>query len=180
MEVTYKDHWSQITITIIIIMRTFEILWELSKYQVHKVSTFKKKFFCSFFFSFFKSLSHAQLFATPKTVAHQAPLSMGFSRQQYWSALSFPSPGDLPDPGIELMSPIWAEGVFTNEPSGKPWREHIPLDKWCWWTLLTQGCYEIPVNCNKVNYDKMRYACRSTSHLVSIPSVFSLQNVHRK
>ena len=43
--------------------------------------------------------------ATPWTVAHQAPLSMGFSRQQYWNGLPFPSPGDLPDPGIELRSP---------------------------------------------------------------------------
>ena len=45
--------------------------------------------------------SHIQLFATPWTVAHQAPLSMGFSRQEYWSGLPFPSPGDLPDLGIE-------------------------------------------------------------------------------
>ena len=43
----------------------------------------------------------------PWTVAHQAPLSMGFPRQEYWSGLSFPSPGDLPDPGIEPMSPAW-------------------------------------------------------------------------
>ena len=49
-----------------------------------------------------KSLSHIQLFATPWTVAYQALLSMGFSRQEYWSGLPFPSPGDLPDPGIEL------------------------------------------------------------------------------
>ena len=48
--------------------------------------------------------SHVQLFATPWTVAHQAPLSIGFSRQEYWSGLSCPLPGDLPDPGIELMS----------------------------------------------------------------------------
>ena len=48
-----------------------------------------------------KSLSRVQLFATPWTVAYEAPLSMGFSRQQYWSGLPFPSPGDLPDPGIE-------------------------------------------------------------------------------
>ena len=46
-------------------------------------------------------LSHVQLFMTPWTVAHQAPLSMGFSRQEYWSGLPFPSPGDLPDPGIK-------------------------------------------------------------------------------
>ena len=48
-----------------------------------------------------KSLSHVQLFATPWTVAYQASLSMGFSRQEYWSGLPFPSPGDLPDPGIK-------------------------------------------------------------------------------
>ena len=52
-----------------------------------------------------KSLSRVQLFATPWTAAHQAPLSMGFSRQEYWSGLPFPSPGDLLDPGIEPMSP---------------------------------------------------------------------------
>ena len=52
-----------------------------------------------------KSLSHVQHFAISWTVAHQAPPSMGFSRQEYWSGLPFPSPEDLPDPGIELASP---------------------------------------------------------------------------
>ena len=52
-----------------------------------------------------KSLSRVQLFVTPWTVASQAPPSMGFSRQEYWSALPFPSPGDLPDPGTETRSP---------------------------------------------------------------------------
>ena len=52
-----------------------------------------------------KLLSRVRLFATPWTVAYQAPLSMGFSRQEYWSALPFPSPGDLPNPGIEPRSP---------------------------------------------------------------------------
>ena len=54
-----------------------------------------------------KSLSRVQLFATPWTVAHQAPLSMGFSRQEYWSGLPFPSPGNLSDPGNEPESPTW-------------------------------------------------------------------------
>ena len=49
--------------------------------------------------------SHVQLFTTPQTVAHQAPLSMEFSRQEYWSRLPCPPPGDLPDPGIEPTSP---------------------------------------------------------------------------
>ena len=52
-----------------------------------------------------KSLSRVRLFATPWTVAYQAPLSMGFPRQEYCSGLPFPSPGDLPDPGVEPRSP---------------------------------------------------------------------------
>ena len=52
-----------------------------------------------------KSLSRVRLFATPWTVAYQAPQSVGFSRQEYWSQLPFPFPGDLPDPGIEPRSP---------------------------------------------------------------------------
>ena len=49
-------------------------------------------------------------------VACQAPLSMGFSRQEYWSGVPFPSPGDLPDPGIEPVSPALAGEFFTTEP----------------------------------------------------------------
>ena len=64
-----------------------------------------------------KSLSCVRLFVTPWTVAPQAPLSMGFSRQEYWSGLPLPSPGGLPDPGIEprsLVSPALAGGFFTT------------------------------------------------------------------
>ena len=67
-----------------------------------------------------KSLSRVQLFATPWTVAHQAPPSMEFSRQEYWSGLPFPSPGDLPHPGIEPGSPaLWADALLS-EPPGNP------------------------------------------------------------
>ena len=59
---------------------------------------------------------------TPWTIAHQAPLCMGFPRQEYWSGLPFPFPGDLPDPGIEPMSPALTGGFFTSELSGKPQR----------------------------------------------------------
>ena len=65
-----------------------------------------------------QSLSRVRLFATPWTVAYQASLSMGFSRQEYWSGLLFPSPGDLPDPGITsslLVSPALAGGFLTTE-----------------------------------------------------------------
>ena len=59
-------------------------------------------------------------FATPWTAARQAPLSMGFPRQEDWSGLSFASPGDLPDPRIQPMSPALASGFFTTESPGKP------------------------------------------------------------
>ena len=67
-----------------------------------------------------KSLSRVRLFVTPWTVAHQAPLSMGFSRQEYWSGLPFPSPGDLPDPGIKPRSPALQADALTSETPGKP------------------------------------------------------------
>ena len=67
-----------------------------------------------------KLLSPVRLFVTPWTVAYQAPPSMGFSRQEYWSGLPFPSPGDLPNPGIELGSPTLQADSLVNELSGKP------------------------------------------------------------
>ena len=67
-----------------------------------------------------KSLSRVSLFATPWTVAYQAPLSMGFSRQECWSALPFPSPEDLPDPGIEPGSPTLQADTLQSEPPGNP------------------------------------------------------------
>ena len=64
-----------------------------------------------------KSLSRVRLFATPWTVAHQAPLSMEFFRQEYWSGLPFPSLRDLPDPGIEPGSPaLWADALPSEPP----------------------------------------------------------------
>ena len=67
-----------------------------------------------------KSLSRVRLFATSCTVAYQASPFMGFSRQEYWSGLPFPSPGDLPDPGIEPRSPALEVDALTSEPPGKP------------------------------------------------------------
>ena len=67
-----------------------------------------------------KSLSRVRLFATPWTVAYQAPWTMGFSRQEYWSGLPFPPPGDLPNPGIEPRSPALQTDALLSEPLGKP------------------------------------------------------------
>ena len=67
-----------------------------------------------------KSLSRVQLFVTPSTVDYQVPLSMGFSRQEYWSGLPFPPPADLPDPGTEPGSPALQVDSLPTELSGKP------------------------------------------------------------
>ena len=67
-----------------------------------------------------KSLSCVQLFATPWTITHQAPLSMEFFRQECWNGLPYPSPGDLPSPGIEPRSPKLQADALPSEPPGKP------------------------------------------------------------
>ena len=67
-----------------------------------------------------KLLSCVWLFATLWTVAYKAPPTMGFSRQEYWSGLPFPSPGDLPNPGIKPGSPALEADALTSEPPGKP------------------------------------------------------------
>ena len=77
---------------------------------------------------------------TPRTVAHQAPMSMGFPRQEYWTGLPFPPPGDLPNPGIKLaslMSPTWQVGSLPLLPPGKPNNPLIKKKKEkSFWTFL--------------------------------------------
>ena len=79
-----------------------------------------------------KSLSRVRLFVTPWTVAYQAPPSMGFSRQECWSGLPFPSPRYLPNPGIETGSPTFQADSVPSEPPGKPttqiwnWEQTMP------------------------------------------------------
>ena len=71
-----------------------------------------------------KSLSRVRLFTTPWTVTYQAAWSMGFSKQECWSGLPLPSLGDLPDPGIELGSPVLQADTLPSEPPGKPVKQH--------------------------------------------------------
>ena len=83
--------------------------------------------------------SRVRLFVTPWTIAYQAPLSMGFSRQEYWSGLLFPSPGNLPDPGIEPGSPALQADSLLTGPPGK--------------TSLQKGC--INLFYSRVGRDKL-------------------------
>ena len=78
-----------------------------------------------------KSFSHVRLFATPWTVAYQAPPSIGFSRQEYWSGLPFPSPGDLPDPGIKPRSPTFQADALTSEPRASVYMYTIYIYAMC-------------------------------------------------
>ena len=97
-----------------------------------------------------KLLSHVQLFVTPWTVACQAPLSMGSSRQEYWSGLPFPSPGDLSNPGIKLWPPALQADSLPSEP---PENQYFAFFLWgnmplitCEWTfsLFLISAYYLP------------------------------------
>ena len=78
-----------------------------------------------------KSLSRVRLFVTPWTAAYQAPPSMGFSRQECWSGLPFPSPGDLPDSGIKPGSPTLQADTLPSEPQGRI-NYRIPVAELLW------------------------------------------------
>ena len=98
--------------------------------QIHRKSLVKrnknsihKRISC---FSLIQLLSHVRLFARLWTIAPQAPLSMGFSRQEYWSGWPFSSPGDLPHPGIEPRSPALQADSLLTELQGKPHMHSLP------------------------------------------------------
>ena len=127
-----------------------------------------------------KLLSHVQLFATPWTVTYETSPSMGFSRQEYWSGLPFPSPGDLPDPGIKPGSPALQADALTSEPPGKPKN----TGRGCYFLLqgnfLTQG-----LNLCVLHWQEDFYNCVpwETQHKYSIIIIEprSLQNgIHCK
>ena len=90
-------------------------------------------------------LCHVQLFATPWSVAHQAFLSLGFPRQEYWSGLSFPPPGDLPNPGIEPESPLFL-ALQADALQLSHWKSSG--DKECWGALRTQDACKSHVSQN--------------------------------
>ena len=95
------------------ILSIFRYAWSHVDLKIHLIFLIWKKVKV-------KSLSRVWLFATPWTVAYQASPSMEFSRQEYWSGLPFPSPGDLSDPGIEPGCPTLQADALPSEPPGKP------------------------------------------------------------
>ena len=111
-----------------------------------------------------------KLFATPWTVALQAPLSMGFSRQEHWSGLPFLPPGDLPNPGIKPRSPALQANSLPSEPPRKPRLEHSP-PQWftfCPWLFLSYKAELSPS-------DRDPYGLQSRKYLLPgpLPKTFS-------
>ena len=97
-----------------------------------------------------KSLSHVQLFATPWTVACQAPLSMEFFRPEYWSGLPFSSSGDLPNPGIEPRSPTLQADSLPSELPGKPKNAGVGSLSLLRWIFLTQESKWELLHCRRI------------------------------
>ena len=117
-ELMTEDSWNRHDSLTPITCRNYSWIWQIHKLpaNVHLVCV------CVCVRERVSVLSHVQLFATPWTVAHRAPLSIGFPRKEYWSGLPFPPPGDLLDPGIEPLSfssPALAGRFFTAAPPGK-------------------------------------------------------------
>ena len=93
------------------------LIWAYAIVLLRHIASFF--FYLKYVLLLLSCLNCVQFLATLWTVAHQTPLSMGFSWQEYWSGLPFPPSGDLPNLGIEPMSPALAGGFFTTAPSGK-------------------------------------------------------------
>ena len=91
-----------------------------------------------------QSLSHGRLFATPGIAACQAPLSMEFSRQKYWSGLPCPPPGDLPNPGVKPRSPTMQADSLPSEPAGKPMNNGVSSTVVC---VSLDAFHTIVINC---------------------------------
>ena len=108
-----------------------------------------------------------QAYSTPWPAARQAPLSVEFSRQEYWSGLSFPPPGDLPHPGIKPASPALAVGFFTPEPPQKSLNSIGLPRKFI--RVFSIQCFEIPVSCLLLpsNSTPLPGKVSNTSHLIT-------------
>ena len=128
-----------------------------------------------------QSLSHVQLFVAPRTIAPQAPLSMEFSKQEYWSWLPFPTPGDLPNRGMEpasLASPLLAGGFFTTESPGKLYRANskvqIPAPSLTHFELLKSSVsHFFPLYCGNKTSPYLKSSCAGMLRMVPGPGLNS-------
>ena len=108
-------------------------------------------------------LGHARLFVTPRTAACQAPLLMGSSRQGYWSGFPFSPPGDLPNPGIKPMLPVFpalANGFLTTKPPGEPWSHMMIYERTCRDTLLLFGVRYLKLSLRHMLQLKSAHPCK--------------------
>ena len=124
-----------------------------------------------------KLLSRVRLFATPWTVAHQAPPSVGFFRQEYWSGLPFPSPGDLPNPGIEPESPALEAEALSSEPPGKPMNMMLAVAYSCIAFIIKEmSFYPCFVKCF---YHKsiLKVKVKSLSHVQLFATPWTIQSM---
>ena len=110
----------------------FNKVWKFFSVMLNLVH-YSKRHCNSCFVFLFIPIKIYYTFVTPRTIAHQAPLSMVFSRQEYWSGLPFPSPGDLPDPGIECESPVSSVLQVDYLPLTY---QGSPKKKWVFWVLV--------------------------------------------
>ena len=106
-------------------------------------------------------LSCVRFFVTPRTVARQAPLSMGFSRQEYWSGLPCPPPGDLPNSGIKARSPALQADSLPSEPPGKPKNTGLGSLSLLQQVFLTQESNRGLLNCRCIIY-QLKYQASLT------------------
>ena len=119
--------------------------------------------------------SHIQLFATQWTVTCQAPLSIGFSRQEYWGGLPFPPPGDLPDPGITPVSPALAGRFLITKPPRKPYYR-VHSSKTTVSKNLMSGSAQKTLFWFSTNYSTNELRCSKTSSYKSIKSSFQIRS----
>ena len=117
-----------------------------------------------------QSLSCAQSFVTLRTIAHKTPQSIELFRQEYWSGLSFPSPGDLPDPGIEPRSPALQADFLPTEPPGNRNRNRVH-NKWT--ALETSQNLPPPLSVKLLSSKKTPEVKEGTSSVLSCPRLLA-------
>ena len=147
----------------------FSLLIYPSQRNVYSLSKFKKS---TFFF--LKLLSHVQLFASPSTIQ-----SMEFSRPEYWSGQPFPSPGDLPNPGIEPMSPTLQAVYLPAEPQGKPKYTTVGSPSLLQPIFLTQEAHQGLLHCRQILYQQS-YEGSQESLLAQNKSTSTWENMNLK